>query len=117
VPGKESLTDILLNFDQGDAMDRLDYELQRVANGVKNTGKPGELQLTIKLGPNGAGAVYAQLGWKSKVPNPEVGSSTYFVGKSGELVKEDPRQTRFDLPRIDDEIKKPKYGDDDDEKH
>lgn len=61
-----------------------------------NTGKAGELHLTLKLKPGKAGQVEVIDDIKVKAPKPERGSSIMFSTAEGNLQREDPRQMSFE---------------------
>lgn len=76
-------------------------QLAEVVKGVEETGKPGELtiKLTIKrLGRSGALDISDKV--TSKVPKDQPITTMMFVSPEGNLITEDPRQSKLDLKTI-----------------
>ena len=59
---------------------------------MTETGRAGELRLTIKLKPGKAGQVEVSDDITVKAPKPERGTSIMFATPEGNLQREDPRQ-------------------------
>ena len=75
----------------GQLLELLTGKLQEVVEAVEETGKVGGLTLSLKVKPNGEGAVTLISDVKAKVPEPAVGDAIFFVS-NGNLVRNNPHQ-------------------------
>jgi len=78
-------------------------KLREVVAGVHETGKPGTLTLTLSIKPaqRGQSAVVVTDKLAGKVPTLEAEASFWFATPGGQLCKEDPRQTTFEMGIVD----------------
>lgn len=85
----------LLLHNKGRTHDELTETLAKVVAAVAETGKPGALQLTLKVSPAKGvdGMVRVDDDVKSKVPALDRGASLFFVTEGGGLSQEHPGQT------------------------
>jgi hypothetical protein len=90
--GTRPFTDVLRDMRFGEALDELSEEFNTLVQAVENTGRPGELVLSIKLKPSTAGAIELTDLIKVKLPAPQKGTSLFFATPEGNLVRNDPRQ-------------------------
>lgn len=89
---KRPFTEILKDLRFGELSEQLNEEINKVVLAVENTGKVGELILTLKLKPSSSGAIEVIDSVKSKVPELQKDSSLFFVTTEGNLVRNNPRQ-------------------------
>lgn len=80
----------------GTLTDDLTRELHALTLKCDNTGKTGELKLTIKLKPGKGGQMEVFDDITVKAPKEERGSSIMFATVEGNLQREDPRQLNLD---------------------
>jgi len=83
----------------GELHDELDAGLATLVSACTETGKVGELTLTIKLKPGKGGQIEVLDAVKLKVPAHERGTTLMFPTPEGNLQREDPRQMRIDEVR------------------
>lgn len=92
-------TDTLNQLRFGTLNDDLSAELNKLVQTVANTGKAGELKLTIKLKPGKGGQIEVFDDITVKAPKEERGSSIMFATPEGNLQREDPRQMQIERLR------------------
>lgn len=85
----------------GQLLALLSDKLAEVVEAVAEHGKAGAISLTLKVKPNGEGAVTITSEVKAKSPEPTVGDAIFFVDDNGNLLRRNPRQAD-----IEDEIAK-----------
>ncbi|WP_169294637.1 hypothetical protein [Advenella sp. EE-W14] len=76
-------------------------QLAQVVKAVEETGKPGELNIKItikRLGRSGALDISDKV--TSKVPKEQPITTMMFVSPEGNLLTEDPRQSKLDLKTV-----------------
>lgn len=96
-----SLTKTLNQLREGRFMSLVDSELSRVVEAVEETGKSGSITLTINVKTTGGRKALVVTGdVKSKVPAPPIEGTLMFSGPDGQLLTEDPRQTKLDLKPV-----------------
>ena len=98
------ITDVLRDIRKGRVVEAASEELAEVVRGVVDTGKPGELTIKIKVKPQGKGDNAVTLSafvtsHKPKVPLPD---AIFFADVDGDLLRDDPTQTRM-FAGVDDE--------------
>jgi hypothetical protein len=78
-------------------------KLAEVVAGVHDTGKAGTVTLTLTIKPaqRGQSAVVVTDKLTGKVPTLEAEASFWFATPAGQLCKEDPRQTTFEMGIVD----------------
>jgi hypothetical protein len=76
----------------GSLSEELTEALGKLTQKCAETGRGGELQLTLKLKPGKAGQIEITDDIKVKQPKEERGSSIMFCTPEGNLQREDPRQ-------------------------
>lgn len=76
----------------GECLDELTAEIGKLVAAVGDTGKAGQITLTIKLKPVGGGAIEVTDDIKAKIPTLPKGSSVFFATPENNLVRNDPRQ-------------------------
>jgi hypothetical protein len=84
----------------GQVVSDLSDELGKVIEAVRATGKPGELQLRIKVRPASKGDIATVLvedKIDSKLPRPERAQTIFFTTDGNGLQRQDPRQTEMEL--------------------
>lgn len=93
--------DFLRAHRRGLTHDDLTDKLKELALAVMEEGRPGSMTITIALKPRAKGeGIDASVAINSKPPKEEPGSSIFFITPSGELVRDDPRQTDMELREI-----------------
>lgn len=91
--------DVLRGVDKGRALDSAAEALHALVTAVQETGKPGTITLTVKVGPlpkarsNESLLVTASV--TSKAPVIDGNPSMFFVDSDGNLTRNDPRQIRL----------------------
>lgn len=82
----------------GSAGDELDTALRQLVQQCKDTGRAGELKLTIKVRPSKGGPFEIADDITLKLPKPEKTTSLMYATADGHLQRSDPRQA--DLPGL-----------------
>jgi hypothetical protein len=90
--GIRPFTDVLRDMRYGETLDELGEEFNKLVQAVENTGRAGELTLSIKLKPSTAGAIEVTDLVKVKMPPQQKGTSLFFATPEGNLMRNDPRQ-------------------------
>lgn len=93
--GVRLFTDVLRDMRFGETLDELSDEFNKLVQAVEDTGRPGEIILSIKLKPSTAGAIEVTDLIKTKLPPPQKGTSLFFATPEGNLVRNDPRQSEI----------------------
>lgn len=74
--------------------------LEEAVDGVRDSGKPATITLTIALKPGNSGRVLADAQVTAKKAKPVTESTLFFITESGGLSRRDPRQMSLaDLER------------------
>lgn len=94
--GPRPFTDTLVALRFGTLNDDLTKALNELTALCADTGKVGELKLTIKLKPGKGGQIEVFDDIVVKAPKEERGSSIMFATPEGNLQREDPRQMNID---------------------
>lgn len=94
-----SFTSTITALRYGKLHNELDKSLATLVDACTDTGKVGELTLTIKLKPGKGGQIEVFDNVKLKAPAHERGTTLMFPTPEGELQREDPRQMRIDEVR------------------
>lgn len=81
-------------------MDNAADKLAELVRAVADTGKPGTLTITVKVRKATAGALAITGDAKVKTPPQPVVESLMFPTVDGDLLTEDPRQTKLDLKPV-----------------
>lgn len=96
-------TDVIGELENGDVITDLTAALYDVVRAVQDTRKAGGLKLAIKVTPTGRGSVELDVKFETIEPKHDRPSTTFFVGKDGELMRNDPNQPRLPLREVMDE--------------
>lgn len=85
----------LMEHARGRSHDELSERLRELVLAVEHTGKPGKLAYTVTVKPqdNADGAVLVADQIKSTLPELDRPQSIFFATDTGDLVRNDPRQT------------------------
>jgi hypothetical protein len=94
--GPRPFTDTVVALRFGTLNDDLTKALNELVTVCADTGKVGELKLTIKLKPGKGGQIEVFDDITVKAPKEEKGSSIMFATPDGNLQREDPRQLNID---------------------
>lgn len=89
---KRPFTETLKDIRFGELSEELNEAINKVVLAVEDTGKVGELTLTLKLKPSSSGAIEVIDTVKSKIPELPKDSSLFFITTEGNLVRNNPRQ-------------------------
>lgn len=76
----------------------LTQALADVCSSVSALGKKGAVTLTLRVEPNGDGAVTILPDVNHRVPKAPIGASVFFVDDAGGLHRSDPRQVELKMP-------------------
>lgn len=94
--------DTFRDIEHGHLMDELTDLQQQLVTAVSNTNKPGKITIELNYKPEGQGQLTIKATVKSKIPEPARGSSLFFMTPEGNLLREDPRQTKLPLRSVED---------------
>ena len=94
-------TDVIGELEDGEVLAALTAELYDVVRAVQDTRKPGAIKLAIKITPTGRGSVELDVKFDTSTPEHDRPSTTFFVGKDGSLMRNDPSQMRLPLREVD----------------
>lgn len=92
--------DVLGELAHGQTYHRLTDQLQEIVQAVQDTHKTGELQLTLKVKPNGAHGVIIAETIRSKIPEATRGETNFFVDGDGGLHRDNPNQQKLPLRKV-----------------
>ena len=90
------ITDTLRLLQGGMLLDRASDELAALVKGVDDTGKPGQLTITLKL-KKASGAIEIVADVKTKVPEQKPDSDLLWATVEGNLSVDNPSQRKLDL--------------------
>lgn len=94
---RQSFSEFLESLDYGTISEEATHELNELVHACTETGKGGELVLSIKIKPVGkAGQVELDSDLKVKKPKPIRGKTLMFATPDNNLQREDPRQRTLD---------------------
>jgi len=96
--GIRPFTDVIRDMRYGETLEELSEEFNKLVKVVEDTGRGGELTLTIKLKPSTGGAIELEDLIKLKLPPRIKGTSLFFATPEGNLQRNDPRQK--DIPGL-----------------
>lgn len=87
---------------RGDCLADMSAALREVNKAVKQTGKAASLTLKIRVSPMGStkSAVEVSDEIKTSLPKMPQGTSLFFAGVDGALLKDDPNQQHLDLRQV-----------------
>jgi hypothetical protein len=91
------ITDILRDIRKGKAVDLASQRMAEIVQAVDETGKPGELTITIKVKPEkrGGSQKVIQVGVKAKIPEVDLPEGVFFSNEEGDLLRTDPAQNEM----------------------
>lgn len=92
----------LQNVRNGELHHELSEKLADLATACIDTGKVGELTLSIKLRPNGDITLMAEDNVKVKTPEHERATTLFFSDEDGNLQRTDPRHQELPLKEVTD---------------
>ncbi len=94
-------TFVIQTLRYGATLDELSETLHECVEASRETGKVSTLTLELKIKPHGATGQYElSEKIKSKIPEGERGVTLMFGTPEGNLIREDPRQTKLDLREV-----------------
>ena len=94
----------ILQMNNGATVMELSNALERVVAAVRAAGKSGSITLTVKVAPASKGTtdvlmVESQV--KTKLPEPDRGTTIFFATEDNRLVRNDPKQQMLPLRVVD----------------
>ena len=102
-PLNENIRDVRIETENGDLIPVLDHagaEFARVISAVVSTNKAGSLTLKIDAKPSTAGALAIKATITTRTPKGLPPESLMWPTPDGNLLSEDPRQTKLDLKAV-----------------
>ena len=102
-PINENIRDVRIENEDGDLIPVLDYagdEFGKLINSVVANGKAGSITMKIDIKPSTAGALAVKATVVSKIPKGLPPESLLWPTPEGNLMSEDPRQTKLDLKPV-----------------
>src|SRR5574337_1127116 len=102
-PLNENLTAVRIETESGDLMPVMDVageQFSELVNAVCATNKAGTLTLKVSVKPSTAGAMAVKAEVAIKKPRGLPAESLLWATPEGNLMPEDPRQTRLDLKAV-----------------
>lgn len=94
------ITDILRDIRFGNAVAEIDASLGELTDAVIATRKAGTLTIKLEVKPNGENSVTMTDDHAVKLPKPDKGKTMFFVSDEGDLLRDNPRQSRLPLRDI-----------------
>lgn len=92
-----SITEVLMNLNEGGTMEELATELRLAVSAVQGTGKKAQVKLTIDIAPNGPTAVSTTEKIDTKMPKADPVATLFYVTPEAGLSRRDPRQPQLDM--------------------
>ena len=102
-PINENLRELRIENEDGDLIPVLDHageEFGKLINAVVTNGKAGSITMKIDIKPSTAGALAVKATVVSKIPKGLPPESLLWPTPEGNLMAEDPRQTKLDLKPV-----------------
>lgn len=103
-PIQDNLRSVRIIDEHGDLRALLDVageKLSALVKAVSETGKAGTLTLKIDVKPSTAGAQAVRGDINLKLPKTNPAESLLFPTPEGNLLEDDPRQTKLELKKVD----------------
>lgn len=94
-------TDTLGELEQGQVLRDLTARQREIVEAVLETVKKGSLTITLEYTPTGRGSVEIDVKIKPNVPEHGRPSTTFFATPDNTLVRDDPKQPKLPLHRVD----------------
>lgn len=102
-PIQDNIRNVRIEDENGDLIPVLDaagQEFSEVVKAVVQTGKAGKLTMTIDIKPSTAGALAVKAAVTAKRPKGLPPESLLWPTPEGNLLADDPRQTKLDLKPV-----------------
>jgi hypothetical protein len=102
-PIQDNLKGVQIVTEDGDLLPALDHagaKFSELINTVCSTGKGGSLTLKIDVKPSTAGALAVKADVSVKKPKGKPAESLLWATPEGNLMADDPRQTKLDLKAV-----------------
>ena len=102
-PINENIRDVRIENEDGDLIPVLDHagmKFSELVNAVVSTGKAGTLTLKIGIKPSTAGALAVKADVNVTIPKGLPPEALLWPTPEGNLIAEDPRQTKLDLKPV-----------------
>lgn len=93
----------IIKINEGGTVAELSSQLKKLVEAVCEHGKGGTLTLTVKVKPASEGStevVMVEAAVKTKLPEPERGTTIFFVTQDHNLVRNDPKQMVLPALRV-----------------
>jgi uncharacterized protein YfaS (alpha-2-macroglobulin family) len=87
-----NFNEIIAEIDGGALLEQLSEKLAEVSRAVKETGKVGSLDISLKVKLNRKNQVYLAAATKGKIPEEGIAEAVFFVSDTGDLTRHDPEQ-------------------------
>lgn len=100
-------TDTLGEIEGGQLLRDLTEALYNITHAVRETRKPGELRVALKITPTGRGSVEIDAAFVAKEPEHDRPSTTFFMTPDGTLLRNDPNQPQLPLRAVEDDASEP----------
>lgn len=94
------IADVLRDLTGGQTYDELNAALAEVVGAVVRTRKAGEISIKLKIKANGETSVMIVDEIKTKVPQEARGETLFFTTSNGDLIRDDPRQSKLPLREV-----------------
>lgn len=97
------ITDVLRDIRKGRVVEAASEALAEVVRGVLDTNKAGEVTIKLAVKPQGKGdnAVVMSVKLSHKVPQADLPDALFFADLDGDLLRDDPTQTRMFADAVD----------------
>lgn len=105
--GKRPFIDTLRETEYGHLLDELSDVQANVVDAAIETGKKGQIIITLNYIPEGNGQITIEADLKHKAPQPPRGKTLFFVTPERNLTRHDPRQQQLEGLRSVNEDNKP----------
>lgn len=92
---------VLQDIEHGTLADQLAIDVQQLVKAVRDLGRKGTLTLKVEVAPRkGGNALNVTARRDLKLPQEEPVESVFFTDKSGNLLRDDPRQMALPLRQV-----------------
>jgi len=99
----KAFTETLRELQRGSLLDELEESLTRTVAAVRETGKAGELKLSIKIKPASKGdnnQLFVDAKVTTSEPKADRPTTLFFANDANELLRKDPRQHELELRTV-----------------
>jgi hypothetical protein len=89
---RRAFQDVLTDLDDGRIHEQLTAQLPKIIQAVRDTNRPGALNLTLNVKLDAKNMVHVSAKVSSKMPQPSLGSTLFYTDDEGHPHLHDPRQ-------------------------